>query len=118
MAKILRPCAYPGCCQLVERGYCPEHRPKQAERKESAAWHNWYFKPIWRNKLRPAQLLKQPFCETCAAKGLRVRAVHVDHKEDHKGDWSKFIDPKNLRSLCSKCHSKKTMTDRWKRVKR
>ena len=113
-SKPLRPCRKPGCCKLVSSGYCPEHQPKQAARKESVAWHNWYFLPIWRDDLRPTQLLREPFCRICAEHGHRVRATDVDHVRDHKGNWTLFTDRSNLRSLCHSCHSQKTMQDVWK----
>ena len=116
--KPLRPCKRPGCGALTREGYCPDHKPKQAQRRESAAWHGWYFLPIWTDDLRPSQLLREPFCCECWKQGYRVRATDVDHVEDHKGVWSKFIDPGNLQSLCHSCHSRKTMRERWKRLKK
>ena len=38
-------------------------------------------------------------------------ATDVDHVEDHKGNWEKFIDRDNLQSLCHRCHSRKTMRE-------
>jgi 5-methylcytosine-specific restriction protein A len=35
----------------------------------------------------------------------------VDHIQDHKGDWAKFVDRSNLESLCHSCHSRKTMRE-------
>lgn len=115
--KPLRPCRKPGCLALTREGYCPEHKPKQARRRESAAWHDWYFLPIWTDELRPEQLLREPFCRECARRGVRTRATDVDHVVDHKGSWDRFIDRANLQSLCHSCHSRKTMRDRWKQAK-
>ena len=117
-SKPLRPCRHPGCPNLTRAGYCESHKPRQAARRESAAWHSWYSKPIWTDDLRPAQLLREPFCRECWKQGHRVRATDVDHVEDHKGVWAKFIDCNNLQSLCHSCHSKKTMRERWKRAKK
>ena len=77
-------------------------------RKESAAWHDWYFLPIWRDHLRPEHLIREPFCRECAKHGVRTYATDVDHIVDHKGNWKLFTDPDNLQSLCHSCHSKKT----------
>ena len=115
--KPLRPCQKPGCYALVRGGYCSAHKPKQAPRKESAAWHRWYSLDIWTEDLRPGQLLREPFCRVCAQHGIRTRATDVDHVQDHKGDWSRFVDRSNLQSLCHSCHSRKTMRDRWKQRK-
>ena len=115
--KPLKPCSRPGCGALTRDGYCPAHKPKQAARRESAEWHRWYSLPIWTDDLRPAQLLREPFCRECARIGHRVRATDVDHVVDHKGDWRRFIDRGNLESLCHSCHSRKTMRDRWQKIR-
>ena len=113
--KPLRPCRYPGCAALTRDGWCPAHKPnpRKSVRQESAQWHNWYSLNVWTQELRPAQLLREPFCRECARHGLRVWATDVDHVQDHKGDWAKFIDESNLESLCHRCHSRKTMREQW-----
>ena len=116
--KPLRPCKRPGCFALTREGYCPEHKPKQAQRRESAEWHAWYFLPIWTDDLRPTQLFREPFCRECARKGIRTRATDVDHVVDHKGVWERFIDRANLQSLCHSCHSRKTMRERWQKARK
>jgi 5-methylcytosine-specific restriction protein A len=67
----------------------------------------------WKLDLRPAQLLREPFCRECARHGRRVRATDVDHVVDHKGDWEKFCDRSNLESLCHSCHSRKTAREMY-----
>lgn len=110
--KPLRPCRKPGCAELTREGWCPKHKPKAASRSQEAqAWHRWYSLPIWTDDLRPNQLLEEPFCRECAAKGERVYATDVDHIRDHKGDWALFTDRGNLQSLCHSCHSRKTMRE-------
>ena len=122
-SKPLRPCRHPGCPNLTRAGYCESHKPRQAARRESAAWHSWYSKPIWTDDLRPAQLLREPFCRECARRyppsdpRHRTRATDVDHVVDHKGNWALFTDPSNLESLCHSCHSRKTMSDRWREIR-
>lgn len=113
--KPLRPCRHPGCHELTREGWCLKHRPKQAPRRESAQWHSWYSLPVWTDRLRPGQLLREPFCRECARRGLRVWATDVDHIVDHKGDWALFTDPANLESLCHRCHSRKTMAEQWQK---
>ena len=58
--KPLRPCRHPGCRSLTREGWCAKHKPKQAPRRESAAWHGWYSLPVWTDDLRPGQLLREP----------------------------------------------------------
>ena len=118
--KPLRPCRKPGCRTLVSAGYCEQHQPKRSNNdrsEEAQSWHWFYSTPEWKGDLRPMQLLREPFCEECAKRGIRVRATDVDHRKDHKGDWQKFIDKTNLRSLCHSCHSRKTAQDLWQKRK-
>ena len=106
--KPLRPCRHPGCSALTRAGYCPKHKPQKAPRRASAEYHGWYSLSIWTDDLRPAQLLREPFCRACAARGVRTRATVVDHITPHRGDWGKFIDPANHQSLCKTGHDRKT----------
>lgn len=109
--KPLRPCRHPGCPALTRDGYCPKHKPAKAGRRVSAQWHGWYSLPIWTEDLRPAQLLREPFCRECAKFGRRTRATEVDHIQPHRGDWTVFTDRSNLQSLCHSCHSRKTLSE-------
>lgn len=106
--KPLRPCRHPGCPNLTREGCCPAHKPKRAARRASAEYHAWYSLPVWTDELRPAQLLREPWCRECARQGRRVRATVVDHVRPHKGDWALFTDPANLQSLCKRHHDQKT----------
>lgn len=109
--RPLRPCRHPGCCTLVSGGYCQRHQPKPRERSDAAkAWRWMYGTGAWK-QLRSEQLLREPWCRECAARGIRTRATDVDHARDHKGDWAVFADEKNLQSLCHSCHSRKTATE-------
>ncbi len=98
--KPLRPCRHPGCPELTREGYCPKHKPVKAPRRTSAEYHGWYNLCVWTDDLRPAQLLREPWCRACAQRGIRTRATVVDHITPHRGDWTKFIDRDNLQSLC------------------
>lgn len=113
-----KPCRHPGCHALTRDGWCEAHRPKPAPRGDSAQWHGWYSLPIWTQQLRPAQLLREPFCRECAKRGLRTPATDADHIVDHKGDWALFTDPGNLQSLCHSCHSRKTMQEHGKQLQK
>lgn len=106
--KPLRPCRHPGCPALTREGYCPQHKPSKAPRRGSAEYHGWYSLPVWTKDLRPAQLLREPFCRACAKRGIRTRSTVVDHVTPHCGDWALFIDPANHQSLCKSCHDRKT----------
>lgn len=112
-SKPLRPCKHPGCAELTRDGWCPGHKPKY-KRGASAEYHGWYLLPIWTEDLRPAQLLREPFCRECAKRyplsdpRSRTRATVVDHVRPHRGDWALFIDPANHQSLCKHHHDQKT----------
>lgn len=106
--KPLRPCRKPGCPELTKDGWCPAHKPKKAARKASAEYHAWYGLSVWKDELRPAQLLREPWCRECARRGIRTRATVVDHIQAHRGDWALFTDPTNHQSLCKQCHDRKT----------
>ena len=106
--KPLRPCRHPGCAALTRESYCPAHKPQKAARRTSAEYHSWYSLPLWTDDLRPAQLLREPFCRECARRGIRTRATVVDHAQPHRGDWGLFIDPRNHQSLCKHHHDQKT----------
>ena len=108
--KPLRPCRKPGCGALTREGYCPEHKPAKAPRRESAQWHGWYSLDIWTKELRPEQLMREPFCRMCLAMvpPARTRATVVDHVIPHRGDWQLFVDANNHQSLCKHHHDQKT----------
>lgn len=117
--KALRPCKHPGCPNLTRDVWCDKHKPPPPQRSEAAEkWHRWYGLPIWRDRLRPEQLLREPFCRECARRGIRTYATDVDHIRPHRGDWALFTDPCNLQSLCHACHSAKTMREMGDRIAR
>ena len=119
--KPLRPCRKPGCHNLTADGWCPEHKPPKARKRQSAEWHWMYLTKLWTEDLRPTQLLREPFCRECARHGRRVLATRVDHVVDHEGDWGRFRDRNNLQSLCEGCHNRKTalsMAEKRKKTRR
>jgi 5-methylcytosine-specific restriction endonuclease McrA len=54
-------------------------------------------------KIREAQLLKQPLCFYCQQLGKIKPATVADHIIPHKGDMHKFWYGE-LQSLCKHCH--------------
>lgn len=67
-----------------------------------------YSKQMWRN-LRKAQLMKQPLCELCLAKGKTTLAIDVHHiispfKFNGEKRYTYAYDSCNLMSLCKECH--------------
>ena len=112
-SRPLRPCNHAGCGVLTREGWCHKHKPRE-QRKASAGYHGWYMLPIWTERLRPAQLLREPFCRECARlypssdPRHRTPATVVDHIVPHCGEWDVFTDPDDLQSLCKRHHDIKT----------
>ena len=106
-SKPLRPCLKPGCAALTRDGWCQKHKPKHT-RGSSGRYHALYSTRIWTGTLRPAQLLREPYCRACARRGIKTKATVVDHVVPHEGRWELFADPANLQSLCKSCHDRKT----------
>lgn len=101
--------------------------PKQRGKFRNKIWNpknSIYNKPIWkgnpnkpmgeRGGIREQQLLSEPFCRHCKAKGIITTATVADHIKDWKLGASPeeelrlFTDRNNLQSLCASCHNKKT----------
>lgn len=102
---LLRPCTYPGCPALVERGRCTKHPypiRERERRRESAAKRG--YDSTWHKK-RAAKLSRTPFCEI-RVKCRGAKATEVDHiKSLRKGGTH---EQSNLQSACKPCHSWKT----------
>lgn len=95
-------CPAPGCTRVAPRGKrCPEHQQRQDT--ERRAGHAFYEAPPWR-RLRAAHLAAFPQCVTCGAPA-RV----VDHIATRRAAPGRSLDPSNLRSMCSPCHSRATV---------
>lgn len=70
---------------------------------EAQAYRRWYWTPQWR-QIRAAQLMAEPLCRLCHAKGRIVPATVCDHIEPHKGDKARFWNGP-FQSLCEPCHN-------------
>ena len=102
-----RPCAHPGCPELVESGrkYCEKHRPLHPEDTRSASSRG--YGRAWQ-KASKQFLTAHPLCVMCAAEGMYVKATVVDHIHPHRGDPVLFWDRSNWQSLCKAHHDRKT----------
>jgi 5-methylcytosine-specific restriction protein A len=119
MNHIKRNCSHAGCFKIAitEKTLCTAHLEaaiqKQKEKVKAtrpfrdpnsdAVKHKYMYKTALWKKTSKAWLSTYPTCVLCD--GV---ARNVDHIEWHKGDWSKFLDPSNLRSLCYTCHGQVT----------
>lgn len=106
----LRPCRWPGCPALVERGYCAQHRPpaELAAPRRSAAIRGYGRR--WREAAR--QFLREfPLCRCCEEHGQPAAATVVDHIVPHCGKAGLFWDRSNWQPLCKRCHDRKTASE-------
>ena len=104
--KPKKPCAYPGCPNLTDGRYCPEHqskinsdyekygRDKNVKRKYGRAW----------KRIRDKYAAEHPFCERCFERGILEGGTH---------------DRSNLIALCKSCHSREHAErgDRWRKAR-
>ena len=111
MAK--RPCARPGCAELVDRGGfcagCAPRNPKALREKLRGSAAARGYGRRWQ-KTSAAWLVSHPLCvDPYGLHGERPeRATLTDHIVPRKGDMDVFWDSGNWQSLCSGCHSRKT----------
>jgi len=109
-----RPCSHPRCPNKAKQGSarCEMHHKqtkrdeKRRQRAQPGYDDSFYSSTRWR-KARRIQLAKQPLCEDCLERGTTTPAEEVDHIIPIAEDGALF-DPKNHRSLCKSCHSRKT----------
>lgn len=110
--KPKRLCAYPGCGEVVESGYCEKHtkqKRKISERRRKSSTERGYDSR-WR-RYRTVFLKKNPLCVSCQEEGIITPATVVDHIVPHKGDMKLFWDTSNHQALCKRCHDIKTATE-------
>lgn len=103
MRRRVKVCSTPGCPNLSAGGKCAEcikaydaSRGTASQRGYDAAWR----------KIRDNYIRRFPVCET---HGCTNRATDVDHIDGSgpRGDNS----DRNLRSMCKRCHSRKTVRE-------
>jgi 5-methylcytosine-specific restriction protein A len=106
-----RPCTYPGCGALTDRGRCPKHRyikQRQHDAKRGGANERGYTYR-WQKESK-AFLRAHPLCQCpeCDDGRNRVRASQVvDHKRAHRGDMHLFWDQTNWQAMAKICHDRK-----------
>ncbi len=110
-----RPCAAPGCGQLVtgRDRRCPDH--KRAARRASDAKRGGSTARLYSYRWQQARVVflkTNPWCKG-VDDGRRCNqlATEVDHIVPHRGDLVKFWDRSNWQGLCKSHHSRKTATE-------
>ena len=81
------------------------NREHDAKRRTEQPWRKWYKLPAWQ-AARRAQLQAHPLCERHLKRGQVIAATVVNHRTPHRGEWSLFIDPNNMESVCAPCHDR------------
>lgn len=100
-----KPCRHPACAALTDGTYCDKHRPLHSEAVRSASKRGYGRK--WQRESK-AHLREHPLCVECLKQGKYTQATVVDHVVPHRGDSKLFWDRSNWRSLCKRCHDRKT----------
>lgn len=106
--KPKKPCKYPGCPNLVDKGsYCEKHKKivPQDDSRPSASQRGYDYR--WQ-RARKMYLRRNPLCVECLKEGRVTGATVVDHIIPHKGDYDLFWDENNWQALCEYHHNKKT----------
>lgn len=120
MKRSLRPCRQPGCPNLVEYGYCPEHQIevkkiskeqsvlclRKLDKKKEQKEIDFYLSPPWRRTSRLYRL-KHPLCERCESRGYYRKSELVHHKKELRDIWRDGGNPlklEYLEGLCKLCH--------------
>lgn len=115
--KPRKPCRYPGCPNLTDESYCPEHKRLVATR-----YNRYERTPEMKNRyngawpaIRRRYIEAHPLCEMCRREGRVTAVEEVHHILPLAGGGSH--DAENLMSLCKSCHSRITATEggRWGR---
>ncbi len=104
--KTRRPCQYPGCANLVDGGYCAQHKMRSAELAYRNPERNALYDRKWQRRRR-LFLAEHPWCADCLDVGIYTAATDVHHVERHQGDEQKFLSSP-LQALCHACHSRHT----------
>lgn len=70
----------------------------------------FYQSKQWRD-VREMKLNRDPLCEDCMDRGVVTPGVDVDHVKPRKQFPDLAFDLDNLRTLCKRCHGKKTRAE-------
>lgn len=103
-------CSYAGCnAKTVSHGRCAEHQPPAWTRPSAHTLAIGNDTRRWR-RVRAAVLARDGnACRQCGAHATQVD--HIVAIADGGAVW----DLNNLQSLCSTCHARKTLRERYER---
>ena len=110
-----RPCSYPGCPNLTDGRFCPEHEKMEAKRYEKYDRDpnaKRRYGRAWK-RIRDSYAAAHPLCERCLENGVYTPTEQIHHiKPLSQGGTH---DRENLMALCKSCHAKihAEHDDRW-----
>ncbi|MCU0973719.1 MAG: HNH endonuclease [Burkholderiales bacterium] len=100
--RPLRPCAQPGCRELVPAGRCRAHARQQEQARGSHGARGYDRR--W-ERVRALVLQAEPLCQVCQAEGRVTAANEVHHLVPIAVDPSRRLELANLQPLCKACHA-------------
>lgn len=104
-SRAKRPCGYPGCSNLVDKGYCDKHKSK-SENRGTASQRGYNYKWSQYSK-RFLQRPENTFCKL-QLPGCTNIAKCVDHIVAVNGaDDPLFWNTSNHQAACIACNTKK-----------
>lgn len=81
--------------ETLRNGDQPSRKEKRRlydlKRDRSREARGWYNRAIWRKKIRPEQLAREPLCKYCLEQGIITPATVVNHVGGHQDDYERFI---------------------------
>lgn len=121
--KLKKPCAKPGCHNLTTEKYCAEHAYlTEKEKKDRHKYYDTYARDKetakfynsieWKRLKQQALIRDKGLCQECLSNQKITIATEVDHIVPIKIRWDLRLTLSNLRSLCHKCHMRKTAEDK------
>ena len=113
--KPKRPCAHPGCPNLTDKLYCPEHEKaarQQYDKYERSPAVNKTYGRAWK-RIRDRYAEAHPLCELCQQHGKLTPTEEIHHKLPLSGGGTHATE--NLIALWKSCHAKlhAERGDRW-----
>ena len=113
----MKPCSRPGCGGLTAGRYCDDHqgygRQKKAAGSRGKKTQPIYGTAAWQ-RFRDWYKSENPLCEDCLEMGRTVPVYCVDHIIELR-DGGEALSKDNARSLCRRCHARKTAAEKRKR---
>ena len=106
--KPKRPCSYPGCPNLTDGRFCPEHEKKEAKRYEKYDRDpntKRRYGRAWK-RIRDSYADAHPLCEMCLENGVYTTTEQIHHVKPLSQGGTH--DRENLMALC-KCGTRRPL---------